>query len=400
MSATENHTWIITCSPGLESLLETEINERLKWDLKFEHNLGALQCEAPLEFAFDICSSSLLASRILYVVRNFSAKSPEMLYDQVRRVPWERFFLSPKHAGLKTFAIHSHGKTTAFAMNFATLKIKDAICDEIRKKGLERPDVSRAEADLRIEAFFEASGKCQLSVDFSGEPIHRRGYRSETVEAPLRENKAAALIQFSEWKSSQPFYDPFCGSGTLPIEAFLYAKNGALGLRRVSNRPFPLEALFKDFDTQKEKGIERAKKRYLRDTHPTLLASDIDGAAVRQAAENAQKAGIRKNEILFDKLDARELPKLEKGTHIITHPPFGIRTEDQSKASALLAKLTEQLKKNAFEGKLTVVIPEGPLEKAIGLRPSKKLKVEDGKITLKFLTFDLYAGSKKAKNKD
>ncbi len=395
---TQKYSWILTCAPGLEELLQNELQQRLGWDLPFTTDLGALSCEAPLEFALDVCASSLVCSRVLFQVRSFSAKTPEMLYDQVRRVPWERIFLSPKHPGLKTFAVFSHGRPPYFAMSFASLKIKDAVCDEIRKKGLERPDIDRKEPQLRIEAFFDSQGKCQLSLDFSGEPLHRRGYRAETVEAPLRENKAAALIAFSGWNPKNPFYDPFCGSGTLPIEGYLYSKNASLGLRRLANRPFPLETYFKEFETAKASAVERAKARYLKDFRPQIQGSDIDPKSLRQAGENAQRAGIRKEELKFFKLDARELPELPKDTHIVCHPPFGMRSFDESKAAALIARLTEQLKKSGFEGALTLVVPQGPLEKAVGLRPSRKLKVEDGKVTLKFLHYDLYkSDGKKSK---
>ncbi len=222
--------FLVTTAAGLESLLLEELA-----DLGLEAEptpAGALVLKTDWDGAARILTRSRIASRLLLSIREFSAGHAAMLYDQVRRIDWPKIF-SPDDS----IAIRGHGAThgTDYTLSFASLKIKDAICDEFRYSGLPRPDVDRADPRVRLTAFFHG-GRCELSIDLSGRPLHRRGYREEGAAAPMRENRAAALLRFAGYDGSTPLVDPFCGSGTIVIEAALIALRRAPGLMRPLER--------------------------------------------------------------------------------------------------------------------------------------------------------------------
>ncbi len=402
-------TWVVTCPPGLEILLEEELKERLEIDRNFKKDLGGLEFDGSLEEAFRILLRSQLASRVLWKLRDFSAKTAEMLYDQTRRLPWTQIFYGnpPKKPAtpeeVPTFAVFTHGNATQFAMQFAGLKIKDAVCDEVRKGNFDRPNVDRKTPDIRLEALFDSEGRCSLSMDLTGDPLHRRGYRLETLEAPLRENRAAALAMLSgvfkipEGGPLVNIVDPFCGGGTLLFESAIGLKNFAPGLSRKTGT-WPFYRLFPEwrplFD---ECSAEARAQRYKSKRLFHLTGFDIDKGSLRSARLQAERVGLKVTEYNFEIQDSRELPKIPNGSFILSHPPFGIRSGDEKKAALLIEGLTHNLKKQNFEGTLALVVPKGPLEKAVGLRPKKRLLISDGNQDLRLLVFEMYAGKKKEK---
>jgi putative N6-adenine-specific DNA methylase len=383
-----NPRLIVTTAPGLEKLLEDELKRLLPaaCDIKSEAK-GALTVTGPLwETLAPLLLESRLASRVLLSLRNFAARNAAMLYDQVRRIAWAEFV-----DGAKTLAVFAHGnpQDSDMTLSFAPLKIKDAICDEVKKQGKERPDISRTDPDVRVEAFLH-SGRCEISVDLVGLPLHRRGYRHDSREAPLRENRAAGLLMFAGYDGTQALTDPFCGSGTIAIEAALMALKRPPGLVR----PLSSLAIWKIFPECRphlDRHRTQLEKAALKDTPAPIVASDISKKNVHAARENAERAGVE-HAIRFEVRDAREL---KRPGLIVSNPPFGDRTgESPAKAAELLGEFTRQVKHFCAPATMAFILPKGPLEHAVGMKPSKRMEVENGPMDARYSVFEVYAGRK------
>ena len=377
--------FLVTTAAGLEPLLIDELRE-LGLDPE-PTAAGPLVLRGGWDVAATVLVRSRIASRLLLSLREFSARSQAMLYDQVRRIAWPSLF-SPS----LTVAIHAHGSTqgTDYALSFAPLKIKDAICDEYRHKGLLRPNVDRHNPDVRLTSFFHR-GRCEISVDIAGEPLHRRGYRAEGAEAPLRENRAAALLRFAGYDGSAPLVDPFCGSGTVAIEAALIATRHAPGLLRPVDR-FAAAALFPEARAALESERARAAAETLGAPPHAIAGSDLSEPTLLIARSNAAKAGVERF-IRFERRDALEIEA--GGGWIVGNPPYGERLADRDSAIALLREFVHRIKHHGTDSRLALVLPRGDLEKSVGLRPSKRLAVESGSLGLRFLLFEIYSGSRK-----
>jgi 23S rRNA G2445 N2-methylase RlmL len=383
VTVSTNSSFLVTCVPGLEPLVQLELH-----DLGVEaepDGSGVLRFQGTLDQAVTILIKSRIASRVLKPVRLFSAKSPEMLYDQVRRVNWNE--LIPADL---TFAVFSHGVTStdSLTLNFANLKIKDAICDEIRKSGRERPSVDRHDPDVRIEAHFQ-DGKCEISLDMAGNPLHRRGYREDSGDAPLRENRAAALLYLAGYDGTQPLIDPFCGSGTLVIEAALKARNIAPGLLRESG-DFSLSKWSPEGRKLLEAQHSAAFKKIKRKCPCPIVGRDISDTALKNAKANAKRAGLL-DDLAFEKGDARQL--LASHTLVVGNPPYGERLGDLEKATQLISEFTRQLKHHGHSCRLGFIIPKG-LEKAVGFKPTKKVSLMSGDDQLRLLVYEIFQGQK------
>ncbi len=379
------HRFLVTTVPGLEALLLDELRE---FGLEPEPTPGGpLVLDGDWAAAARVMVRSRIASRLLLSLREFSARHQAMLYDQVRRIPWPDLFPPSR-----SIAIHAAGSVegTDYKLSFAPLKIKDAICDEFRHRGLPRPDVDRRDPDVRLTAFFHR-GRCELSVDLSGEPLHRRGYREEGAEAPLRENRAAALLRFAGYDGSELFTDPFCGSGTLVIEAALIATRRAPGLLRPA-RGFAAHRLFPECARPLERELERAAAESLPAPPHPIRGSDVSETTLAVARGNAAKAGVAR----AVRLERREALSIEAGGGwIVSNPPYGERLSDRESAAELLREFVHRVKHHATGTRLALVLPRGGLEKAVGLKPKRRLAVGGGSLALRFLLFEIYAGSRK-----
>ncbi len=375
--------FVATTAPGLEGLLTEELGELVAGP--FETAPGAVAFEGEWREAARVLVRSRIASRVLISIRRFSARSEAILYDQTRRIPWDQY-LRPD----LTIAVFTHGSTggagaTGYPLQFAALKIKDAVCDEMRKRIGERPDVNRSRPDVRIEALF-AGRRAELSIDLTGEPLHRRRRRLAGGEAPLRENRAAALVRLAAPGEGRLFADPFCGSGTIAIEAALVATRRAPALGRDA-ASFACAALFPESRATLESELAAAAGEILAAPLFPVRATDVSAEAVADARANAERAGVA-GAIDFAVADAREceLP----GAVVATNPPYGERLASLAEAGALISAFTRQLKHHAKGARLALVVPEGPLEKSVGLKPKRKLSFANGPIPSRMLVFELY----------
>lgn len=306
-----------------------------------------------------------------------------MLYDQVRRIDWPRVFSHEQSLFIKA-AGSVYG--TDFVVSFAPLKIKDAICDEFRKRGHARPDVDRQDPDVRVNAFF-FRGRCELSIDLTGQALHRRGYRQDGAEAPLRENRAAALLLFSGYDGSRPLVDPFCGSGTIPIEAALIATSTAPGLLR-DPESYSLMKLAPDAEPHLRREWDEAAAERREAPHP-IRGLDLAKTARDTAAANVRQAGME-SWVRIEGGDARSL--VAPNSWIVTNPPYGERLQQPEEAVRLLKAFIHQVKHRCVGSRLGLVVPRGALEKSVGLRPEKRIAVESGPMKLRFLRYEIRAG--------
>lgn len=374
--------FVLTTAPGLEELCRQEL---LSFGITatIEKSGSALRFEGGFEEAAKVLTRSRLGSRVLLVLRAFSAKDARMLYDQTRRVKWTELFRNYEH----TFAVFTHGDTdkTDYNTKFAALKIKDAICDELKKHQGGRPDVNRNSPDLRIEALLYA-GRCELSLDLAGEPLHRRGYREDSGEAPLRENRAAALLMFAGYDGKQTLVDPFCGSGTIIIEAALMAQNKAPGLLR-SLDSFAGGRIFPELKSALEKERVAAQKE-VQSRKTSIFASDISAKAVSEARANLGRAGCS-HLVSIDQADAKSLSR--SGALVVSNPPYGERMLEGD-AEKLLSDFVRQVKHHCSPTTMALVLPATELENSVGLKPEKQLQLASGDMTLKFLKYEVFSG--------
>lgn len=386
----EPRGFLVTTAPGLETLLAGELS-----DLGIAVEAGAtgpLPVKGGWSEAARVIVRSRIASRLLYPVGAFAAPRHAVLYDAAKRIRWSRII--PPGA---TIAVHAVGNPagTDYVLVYGALRIKDAVCDAFRAAGLPRPNVDRHAPDVRIVAFFNA-GRCSLSLDLVGEPLHKRGYREEGAQAPLRENRAAALLRFAGYDGSRPFVDPFCGSGTLVIEAAMLAARRAPGLLRGTDR-LPCVRLFPESRRALAEERDRAAAEALpRAPHP-VIGRDRDPEALAAARRNAERAGVA-TFVRLERGDALEVEAPD--SFLVSNPPYGERLESAETAAHLLREYVHRVKHHAVGSRLAVVVPRGPLEKAVGLKPSAKLATESGDTVLRFLRFDLYAGSRKTRARE
>ncbi len=371
--------YVVTCAPGLEKVLAEEITELgLKPEPAF---LGSINLSCSIEDALRVAFHSRIASKMLMSLKVFSAKNADMLYDQIRRIRWPNYF-NPE----QTFVIHSHGVSVdGLKISFASLKIKDAICDEFKKLGFERPNVDRQNPDIRIEAFF-ANGKCEVSLDLFGEALHRRSFKEENAEAPLKENKAAALLRFAGYDGSTDFYDPFCGSGTIVSEAAMIALNIPPGLAR-STDPTLAFHLFPQAKDYWATLIRDAKKNMKASPSHKIIGCDKSVREVRVCLENMDRLKLGKHV----KILQQDALKIDFTPSVIaSNPPFGDRLLDEKAAADLLTEFCSRVKHNAKGSRLALFLKKGPLEKAPGLRTKRKMSLQNGPFEARFLVYELF----------
>jgi len=258
---------------------------------------GGVAFSGPWDACYRANLWSRIASRILWRVGDFAYRNEHDLYDAVKAIDWPRYFRVERTLRVNVTAQKSPLKS----LEFATLRIKDAVCDRFRDKLTQRPSVDRANPDVRVHAFLEAD-KGIVYLDTSGEPLFKRGWRAGAADAPLRENLAAGILMLAGWKPDEVLLDPMCGGGTFLVEAGAIARGRAPGARRA----FGFEKLAA-FDA----GIWERVKREQREEEraPALHGSDTDPRALNAARKNIAAAGVER----WTKLERTDV--LERARH-------------------------------------------------------------------------------------
>lgn len=371
---------------GLEQVLANEIKalggEKIKIfkrAVSFEGNQKLLY-KANLELR--------TAVRILLPIYSFKARNENIFYQRIKALDWSKY-MSVKD----TLAIDGTTHSRYFNHSkYIALKAKDAIVDQFRDKEGRRPNVNVHAPTLRVNIHIQED-EVNVSLDSSNSPLFKRGYREERMEAPLNEILAAGMILLSGWNRDKDFVDPMCGSGTLPIEAAMIAKNIPSQWKRKS---FGFQK-WKDYDEALWKEVRKEAENKIVDFPFNIFGYDRDFKAISVARINALSAEL--NEVIqlkrttFEKLEAPN----SKGIMIL-NPPYDERL--QIKNITELYKMMGDQFKQQFKGwEVWVISSNFQALKNIGLRPSKKISLQNGALDCKFLKFEMYEGSKKTKLK-
>lgn len=328
------------------------------------------------------------AIRILKPLSHFTATNPDEVYEQVKRIPWERYLSTQQ-----TFAVDEVVFSNEFRHSkFVAYRVKDAIADYFMERDGKRPGVRVTGPDVLINIHI-AETSCTLSLDASGESLHRRGYRQATLEAPLNEVLAAGIILMSGWRGECDFIDPMCGSGTLPIEAALIARNIAPGVFR---QGYAFEK-WPDFDKELFEEIYNDDQNE-REFNHHIYGYDNNPRAIEVATRNVKAAGLSRNITLKQQpFQAFEQPK-EKSI-LITNPPYGERISSPD-LLGLYQMIGERLKHAFTGGSAWILSYRDECFDQIGLKPTQKIPLMNGALQCQLRQYELFEGKYKQFRKE
>ena len=320
------------------------------------------------------------AIRILKPISHFKARSAEDVYEAVKKIDWSKYILDGK-----TFSVDSVVYSEEFRNSrFVTYKVKDAIVDQFREATGSRPNISVSNPDIRLHIHI-ADEDATLCLDSSGESLHRRGYRQESVEAPLNEVLAAGMILMTGWKGDCDFIDPMCGSGTLLIEAALIARNINPGVFR---KEFAFEK-WPDFDQDLFDAIYNDDTQEREFAHH-IYGYDVDMKAVNTARLNVRAAGLTKD-ITVEQADFKDFTKPENKSIIVTNPPYGERISTPN-LLATYKMIGERFKHQFMGNDAWVLSYREECFDQIGLKPSIKIPVFNGSLECEFRKYTIFDG--------
>ncbi len=371
--------FFVQAARGTEEFVGEELRELGALDV--ESGYRGLHVHAGRETAYRICYASRLASRLLAPLVRFSVTSEKQLYDQALAVPWPDVF-SKNRTFAVTFnvagAVLRNGK-------YASLLVKDAICDRFRMDTGSRPDVDARNPQVTINLFIHES-EVILSADWSGEALHKRGYRSfGGGPAPMQETVAAAIVRFSGFDGTVPLWDPMCGSGTLAAEALMAAARVPAGYLRSGYGLFA----FNDFDAGAWRRMKSSCDALIRPVLPgRILASDRDGRAVDFARKNLSKLPFAPV-VRLEVSDFREMPDFPDGI-IVCNPPYGVRMQPDDGIATLYTALGDFLKQSCTGSTAWVYLGDRTMARHLHLKPARKIPLPSGDLDGRLLRLNLY----------
>jgi putative N6-adenine-specific DNA methylase len=366
-------------------------------DVQIERRAVRFSGDKTLLYRTNLCLRT--ASRILVPIGAFSIqksavrhqKPEDWLYEQVKAIDWSRYMTVDS-----SFAIDATVYSETFRNSrFVTYRVKDAIADYWMEKTHKRPNVRVTDPDLYINVHIAAE-QVTVSLDSSGESLHKRGYRVANTEAPINEALAAGLLLMADWHGQSDFYDPMCGSGTLPIEAALIARNIAPGIFRKS---FAFEK-WPDFDADLWSEIYNDDSQERDFTHK-IYGSDASFYAIQQAAKNVKAAGVQKDielkQIRMEEISNHQSPITNSSPLVMINPPYGERLASNKDMELLYGKIGSTLKHQFTGATAWIISSNDAAMKCIGLKPSKKYRLLNGELDCQFNRYDLFAGKRTPK---
>ena len=363
---------------GLEPVLAKELTQLGANDVQIGRRMVSFTGDKAMMYRANLQLHT--AIRILKPIKHFKARSADDVYEEVKKIDWSDYIGEDK-----TFAVDSVVFSDEFRHSkFVSYKVKDAIVDQFRERTGKRPNISVANPDIRLNMHI-AEDKCTLSLDSSGESLHRRGYRQESVEAPLNEVLAAGMILMTGWKGDTDFYDPMCGSGTLLIEAALIARNMAPGLFR---KEFAFEK-WPDFDAELFDDIYNDESEEREFTHH-IYGYDVDVKAVNTARLNVKAAGLTKD-ITVEEADFKDFQQPKNKAIMVTNPPYGERISTPDLLGTY--KMIGERLKHQFQGNDAWVLSyREECFDQIGLKPSIKIPLYNGSLECEFRKYQMFDG--------
>lgn len=387
MTNANTKNFFATCPKNLEGLLEEELISLGAKETK--QTVAGVKFVGDLALAYRICLWSRLANRILLTLAAFSAEDASSLYYGIRKINWLDHLradgsLVVDFAGISAAIINSH---------FGALKVKDAIIDQIREATDKRPDIDKENPDLRVNVYLYHE-VATVSIDLSGDSLHRRGYRSCPGSAPLKENLAAAILYRSKWrefaKLGKPLFDPMCGSGTILIEAAMMAQDYAPGLLRKS---FGFSKWLGHDQKIWQKLLDEANERRFIGAEKfsaVICGCDVDPDVIAIAKDHIGNAGLERVIKVTEGEIKQSSPAkyhIEQSGIIVTNPPYGERLSEVESLTELYSDFGTVLRKNFLGWEVAMITGNQDLGKTMGIRSYKQYNFFNGTIPCKLLLF-------------
>ncbi len=368
---------------GLEPILAKELK-----------NLGAIDVKEGVRnvtfygdkgFMYKANIALRTAIRILKPFKQFKVKNETDLYNGIKNIYWEEFLFHDK-----TFAIHTTLATDNFShSHYASLKVKDAIADYFREKYNKRPSVDLDYPDLSLDIHIQGD-TCTVSLDSSGQSLHKRGYKSSTNIAPINEVLAAGLVSLTGYDGTQHFIDPMCGSGTILIEAAMLALNIPANINR---KEFAFEN-WPDYEEELFEKIQQSLMKKVREIDKKIIGYDKAPSAIAKAKENIENAGLTEF-ITVERKDFFTSEKPVEGkTIVLFNPPYGERLKVN--VPVFYKKIGDTLKQGYPDTDawlITSDLEEGI--KNVGLKTSRRIPLYNGKLECRLVKYQMYKGTKK-----
>jgi len=369
------------CPRGLEALLSDELTALDAKDVAPTDGGVAFAGELPLAMRANL--ESRVASRILWRVAGGAYRDERALYELVKGVDWKRHFAATRTLRVDVSATRSPLQS----LEFATLRVKDAVCDRFRADVDVRPSVDKRAPDVRVLAYL-TDREATIYLDTSGEPLFKRGYRRDADEAPLRENLAAGIVALTGWKPGVAFLDPMCGSGTIVAEAALMAADRAPGLARTFG--FQKLAWFEGppWQRMKQAARDRAKTP---PAAPALFASDVAPGAVAKTQANLRAAQVD-GFVQVEQADFLSRAAPAASGVLVANPPYGVRLADQDAVAKLYPLMGDALKQRFAGWTAYFFTGDLRLPKLIHLKVTRRTPLMNGAIDCRLFEFPMVSG--------
>ena len=380
-SSSRPEAFFAPCPRGLEALLAEEL--KFFGALAPAPTAGGVGFSGNWETCYRANLWSRIASRVLWRVGEFEYASEDDVYAAARAVNW--FDLFDVNRTLRVYVTAQ--KSPLKSLEFATLRVKDAVCDRFRDDVGRRPDVDRADPDVRVHVFLEQE-RGVLYLDTSGEGLFKRGWRMQTVEAPLRENLAAGIVMLTGWKFEQPLLDPMCGGATLLVEAAAMARGRAPGMKR----SFGFEKLDTFNATLWRSLRDEAAQPAKRAPKLALYGSDAEATALTAARRNLGAAGVERW-VTLEASDVLSRRAPAASGVMIANPPYGERIGEAEELARFYPKLGDALKKNFAGWNCFFFTADRRMEKLIRLQTSRRTPLYNGALECRLYEFRIVAGS-------
>jgi putative N6-adenine-specific DNA methylase len=370
----EPFLFFATAAKGTEPAIRDELREHRFRGVRADR--GGVHFRGALSEGFRACLLLRTAVRVLLLLAEFEAPDGEALYEGIYSIDWS-LVLDEK----RTLAVRAFSKESALGhTQFIAQKTKDAVVDQLRDRTGNRPDVDRDDPDVVLFVHL-AHDRASVYLDLSGDALHKRGYRQQSVEAPLKESLAACLLRMSEWDRERPLVDPMCGSGTFAIEAALWSRNVAPGLSR-ERFGFERWRSFGDEEARIMKDLREAARARIVKKGPPIWGFDAERSAVDAARANARAAGV---DVRIDQRIIETLEPFATPGHVIVNPPYGERLPGDAPLYEAMAAAFRRMSGHR------VAILAGSLaaEHALPRKPVKWWIVYNGAIECRFLVTDI-----------
>ncbi len=363
----------VTAGPGTEGVLRDELCE-----LGFSRvrlNRGGIPFFGELRDGWRACLQTRIGQRVMLVLGRYPAAKADDVYAGARALPWSKFVTPRQTIATAAYVHESCGENP----NFISLKLKDAIVDSQRDEFSARSSVSRDDPDLRAFVYW-SRGKATVYIDLSGEPLFKRGYRLSGGEAPLKETLAAAILRLSGWDRKTPLVDPMCGSGTLLIEAALWAANVAPGIWR-QRFGFERWANFTAAEAEEMSALRGQMRREATGQHPRISGFDLDQKVLENARANARSAGLN---LSFRPMSLRELQPEGQRRLLLTNPPYGVRLDAENRLYQELGAAVQRL----VGWRCAILAGSPQCIRNIKLRPAATFPLKNGNIDCQLTIYE------------